>query len=1052
MKTQSSTKIPTLGRARLPVFGDIGGFAGQRTAFELPSAFGELGSLISANRFGRQVLLAGRVDVVSDLCDDSRFVKFVGPALKLLRGNIGGGLFTADNADPNWAKAHNILMPGFAMDEIDSYHPVMLRVADALMGKWDAAADRNPVDVVGDLTGLTLDTIGLAGFGYDFGSFGRATSHPFVEALREVLTSTQQRLRRPPGSDRLFRRQDAAQREQTSVMLSTIDDVLRARRERDDTSTDDLLGLMLNAVDPRSGAGLDDTNIRDQIVTFLVAGHETTSGALSFALYELVKNPVALARATAEVDALWGAADNPRPTADDVRGLRYVRQCLDESLRLWPTAPGFNRVSATDSMLAGRYPVPAGQQVLVVLPALHRDPCWGENVDAFDPDRFTPERTAARPVHAYKPFGTGERACIGSRFAVHEATLVLGLLLHRYAFDDHRNYRLEVAQTLTVKPRGFTLRLRRRTPAERAVAELPAAIAVESPKALRAKGAPLTVLHGSNLGVTARWADTLAARAAEAGFTVHRGSLDDAVDSLPADHPVLLLAASYNGRCTDDAARFVERLEHARDGEFDGVRFGVLGVGDRNWSATYQRVPTFIDERLAAGGAQRLVPRGIADAAVGLAVAADPWIEEVLGTLLREFGEPVEGPVGAIPSGHRIVKVTATDAATALTAGFSSFTVAANEPLTDQGRPGRTKTMLRLELPAGSEYRTSDQLVVLAPNPDRHVKGALAACALEGEQLVVVEPTRTAGESRIPAGMPITVEDLLRHTVDLRIPVSDAIVRRLAELNPCPPEARALADLAESAAELARPTLIELVERYPALTGRIDLATLLDLLPPLRPRTYSISSSPAASPRAVELLVAVVESEVGERGTGSGYLADLAPGDRIRARLQPCREVFRVDPASTVPTVLIAAGSGLAPFHGVIADRLHALRQGVELAQATLYFGCDHPDLDYLYRDVLAAAETAGVVRVRAAFSRQPVENARYAQDRLAQDADQIWAQLQAGARVYVCGDARRLAPGVREALMRIYRDNTGADAGRAQQWLGDLGQQGRYVEDVYAS
>jgi cytochrome P450/NADPH-cytochrome P450 reductase len=712
----------------------------------------------------------------------------------------------------------------------------------------------------------------------------------------------------------------------------------------------------------------------------------------------------------------------------------------------------FSRISDTDTVIGGRFRVPAGQPVSVVVPALHRDPVWGPNVEAFDPDRFTPERASARPPHAYKPFGTGERACIGNRFALHEATLVLGLLLHRYTLDDYTNYQLKIVQALTIKPEGFTLRLRRRTPQDRAVAT-PAVPAAGAPATtMRAPGTPLLVLHGSNLGSTRRWADTLGARAEDAGFTVTRGALDDAADGLPIGQPVLLVAASYNGRPTDDAEKFVARLESAADAEFTGVRYGVLGVGDRNWSVTYQRIPTLIDDRLTAGGAQRLVERGEADNSIGLAAGAEPWIDGTLAALLDEFGEETT-EVAPSATGYQVRELDAPDVDTALHAGTLTLTVEENRPLTDEGRPGRTKRLVRLTLPEGQRYRTGDQLVVRVANPDALVDRALAAFDLDGDRWVSVEHGRRDRADAIPAGVPITVRRLLRETVELLDPASAAATRRLAELNPCPPEAATLATLADQA---DRPTLVELVERNPALRGRLDLATLLDLLEPLRTRTYSISSSPAVSPSAIDLLVAVLEYDTPDgaqrRGIGSGHLAALRPGDRVRATLQPCREVFRVDPHATEPTVLVAAGSGLAPFRGAVADRMHARAHGAEPAPLTLYFGCDDPELDYLHRAELEAAAAAGAVTLHAAFSDSPDGGVRFAQHAMARDADTVWSALQAGGRVLVCGDARRLAPGVRDVLTDLFQDRTGGSAEQAQTWLADLGRDGRYVEDVYAA
>ncbi|WP_031940893.1 cytochrome P450, partial [Prescottella defluvii] len=133
-------------------------------------------------------------------------------------------------------------------------------------------------------------------------------------------------------------------------------------------------------------------------------------GALSFALHYLARNPDVLAKARAEVDAVWG---DEAPPFEKVAKLRYVRRVLDETLRLWPTAPAYAREAREDTVLGGRYPMRAGDWVLVLIPSLHRDPAWGSDPERFDPDRFAPEHVRGRAPHIYKPFGTGERACIG---------------------------------------------------------------------------------------------------------------------------------------------------------------------------------------------------------------------------------------------------------------------------------------------------------------------------------------------------------------------------------------------------------------------------------------------------------------------------------------------------------------------------------------------------------------------------------------------------------------------------------------------------------------
>src|SRR5690242_2704100 len=184
-------------------------------------------------------------------------------------------------------------MPAFSLGAMRGYHATMLKVARELIGKWDQAAGKEPVDVADDMTRLTLDTIGLCGFGYDFDSFSREEPHPFVTSLSRALGFAQAKGESIPGTE-LFKWKQAEQfRADVTLMKDLVDDVIKERRASGDQSTDDLLGRMLHTL-PHSplrssggtpiavtGEPLDDVNIRYQAITFLIAGHETTSGALS---------------------------------------------------------------------------------------------------------------------------------------------------------------------------------------------------------------------------------------------------------------------------------------------------------------------------------------------------------------------------------------------------------------------------------------------------------------------------------------------------------------------------------------------------------------------------------------------------------------------------------------------------------------------------------------------------------------------------------------------------------------------------------------------------
>ncbi|MGW7415897.1 bifunctional cytochrome P450/NADPH--P450 reductase [Streptomyces sp. NPDC054863] len=1086
--TTTTTTTPTLTeipeRPALPVIGHALGIPkGADGLVHLMKEVKELGPVYRVRVFGTEFVVVGGLDLVAELSDESRFRKNVHPDLVEIRRIAGDGLFTAFTHEPNWQKAHDILMPAFSLGAMRGYHRTMLGVARSLIAKWDRAAEGEgavegdgavgggPVDVPEDMTRLTFDTIGLCGFGYDFESFRRDEAHPFVGAMGRALAFTQAKGESIPGTE-LFRWKQAEQfRQDAAFMSDLVDEVIRRRRASGDARTDDLLGRMLHTRDPATGEPLDDLNIRHQVITFLIAGHETTSGALSFALYYLTKHPEVLARAQAEVDALWGDTDAPDPEYGDVGKLTYLRQVLNESLRLWPTAPAFAVEPVEDTVIGGTYPVRKGETLMVLTPALHRDPAWGENVGLFDPDRFTPEREADRPVHLFKPFGSGERACIGRQFALHEATLLLGLLVHRYRLIDHTDYPLKIQQSLTIKPDGLTLKLARRTAGERRVHAVAdgAPVGRARPEARRAAATALTVLHGSNLGTCAGIAQDLAADGGRHGFTAVVAPLDERAGRLTAaDGPVVIVAASYNGRPTDDAAQFVDRLEGLAPGSLDGLRYAVLGVGDRNWAATYQRVPALIDERLRAAGAVPLLERGIADASGDFAGAVDRWSAALETALLDQYGEAVgEASGGAFsetgppaPQAEQgLYELTDATASVvgelAARHGVQPMEVIDAYELVDTAHPlGRSKRYVKLRLPEGVSYRTGDHLAVLPHNPEALVQRVADRFGLDLDRTVRLRARRHS-RSALPVDRPLTLRRLLTDFVELQHPAVPAHLALLAEHTACPPERRPLAALAACGPEAFREqvtaagrSVLDLLESHPACG--LPFERFLEMLPVLRPRHYSISSSAQASPDEVELMVSLLAAphRAGEgtfRGIASGYVQTLRAGDRVRARVLPCAEPFRL-PADDAPAVLVSAGTGLAPFRGAVLDRLHRGSTGTLLC----YFGCDHPEVDQLHREEFERAEAAGAVSMRPTFSGAPEDGARYVQDRIARESDEIWNVLESGGRIRVCGDGLRMAPAVREAFMAVHRRHTGAGDEEAAAWLAALVESGGYVEDVW--
>ena len=312
-------------------------------------------------------------------------------------------------------------------------------------------------------------------------------------------------------------------------MNKMVDEIVAERRKNAEAAEGkkDMLGAMMTGVDRATGEQLDDVNIRYQINTFLIAGHETTSGLLSCTLYALLKHPDVLKKAYEEVDRVLGPDTDARPTYQQVTQLTYITQILKEALRLWPPAPAYGISPLQDETIGGKYKLKKNTFITVLVMALHRDPSvWGPNPDAFDPENFSREAEAARPVNAWKPFGNGQRACIGRGFAMHEAALAIGMILQRFKLVDINRYQMVLKETLTIKPDGFKIKVRPRVDKERgayagrATTTAAASTGAAAPRARTRPGhnTPLLVLYGSNLGTAEELATRVADLAEVNGF------------------------------------------------------------------------------------------------------------------------------------------------------------------------------------------------------------------------------------------------------------------------------------------------------------------------------------------------------------------------------------------------------------------------------------------------------------------------------------------------------------------------------------------------------
>lgn len=1014
--------------------------------------------------FGTLHVVSG-YELAKEFSDTARFGKIVDKTiLNNVRAYAGDGLFTSETNDPNWKKAHNILLPSFSRTAMRGYFDKMLDLAMQLIQKWSRLNPDDQIEVPEDMTRLAMDTIGLCGFNYRFNSFYRDQPHPFVTSMVRALEESLNQAQRLGIQDMLMVKTRRQFQQDIDVMFSLVDKMIAERKAHDHEGANDLLAYMLKGRDPDTGESLDDANIRYQIITFLVAGHETTSGLLSFALYFLLNNRDKLQKGYEEVDRVL---KDPVPTYTQVKNLKYIRMILDESLRLWPTAPAFNLLVKQDTLLADRYEMKQGDRLLLLLPQLHRDPAaWGSDAHEFRPERF--EDPSRIPHDAYKPFGIGQRACIGQQFALQEATLMLGLILKNFELIDHTNYQLKLMESLTIKPEGFTMQVRPRCTRNEAISvhggqRIPSILETTAISELNSSfphNIPLLVLYGSNLGTAEGIARELAEKGRQLGFKSKVAPLNDYAADLPKEGITFIVTASYNGQPPSNARRFVKWLKEVEPESLKGVSYCVFGCGDHNWPSTYQSIPIFIDEQLAAKGANRLLPVGHGDASGEFETEVEEWRDKLWPAVMRSLDLKFDGIDGIEKSTASSLTVEVVNISVespfADAYNVHCATILDNHEL-QRGGNGRSTRHIEIELPEGVSYLEGDHLGVFPINADNLVERVISRFDLNGSDHVVLRTTGNS-PSHLPLHRPVLINDLLSRSVELQEPATRAQIRELAALTVCPPHRIELEALLEAESYRQnilekRVSMLDLLEKYEACLMTFE--RFLELLPPLKIRYYSISSSPRVQPNQISLTVGVVQSPAWNgrheyRGVASNFLADRQPGESIMMFIQPPQSNFRLPEDPSTPIIMVGPGVGIAPFRGFIQARQAMKEQGISLGSAYLYFGC-RDATDHIYEEELKQYQLEGIVTVHTAFSRIAGQPKTYVQHLIKQQQHEVIGLLDQGAIFYVCGDGSAMSPDVEATLKQMYQDVHGVGETKANRWLEQLGADGRYVKDVWA-
>lgn len=378
---------------------------------------------------------------------------------RLLSTITGTGLLTSDG--DHWLRQRRLAQGAFHRSQIAAFADLMSAASTAMLTRWDAAADRGtPLDIAAEMMHLALQIVGRALFSVEIGD----QADTLAQATLIVLDHIVGRARTfgviptwlPTTGNRRFA---AAMRTLEEAVYATVHK-RRATTSAEAASTPhDLLAMLMAARDPATGEAMSDRQLRDEVMTMLIAGHETVASALAWTWHLLAGHPEVEARLHRELDEELGGRP---PTAADLPRLRYTEMVFLEAMRLYPPAWIITRRALADDQI-GDYRIPAGALVVTSPYVTHRLPAWWNAAEQFIPERFAAEPSAARPRFAYYPFGGGPRQCIGNNFALVEAVVVIATVAQRYRLHALHGHPIEVEPGVTLRPKhGLLMQLERR--------------------------------------------------------------------------------------------------------------------------------------------------------------------------------------------------------------------------------------------------------------------------------------------------------------------------------------------------------------------------------------------------------------------------------------------------------------------------------------------------------------------------------------------------------------------------------------------------------------
>ncbi|RSK25796.1 cytochrome P450 [Bacillus sp. HMF5848] len=397
-------------------------------------------------RFGKEpIYVVMNPDMIKEVLVSKAGVFIKSEAFNELKPFLGEGLLTSEG--DFHMRQRRMMQPSFTKKHIQVYADTMKNVAYEAIESWQSDKERI-INV--DMMNVALAIISKTMFSMDVNE-SHDTIGPPIDTGMHIATKRMRALVKIPHS--IPTKENQQFMNAIKVLDGVVYDIIRSRREST-AEHDDLLGILMAARDEDDQSKMTDQQLRDEVMTIFLAGHETTANAMSWALYLLAKNPVVQEKAHKELDDVLG---DRQIELEDVEKLSYLKQVIQESLRLYPPAWMFGREALEDVQI-GELLVPKGETVFVSPYITHRLDEYFEEPDQFNPDRFNNDFLKTIPSYAFFPFGGGPRVCIGNHFAMLEATIVLATVLQHFTFTMSSSMAIvEPEPLITLRPKGGLL-------------------------------------------------------------------------------------------------------------------------------------------------------------------------------------------------------------------------------------------------------------------------------------------------------------------------------------------------------------------------------------------------------------------------------------------------------------------------------------------------------------------------------------------------------------------------------------------------------------------